>query len=746
MELYILLFAETCDYAEMEIRPSNVTRVGSMVTITCTRKSNGKPGVRITNQINKNNDKWANLHGNAVTINDTSLTPGRISYKCKNAENKLVCGTYVDFGLPPDQPRIISCEQEGEFGNISCSWVLERYTGIKDKCILQLQMGQHITDITLECQNGTNSLTLPVAAIPDGEYSVSVVTSNPLGTNTSQSYNFTFYDIVRPHPPTNLTISCHQTSEECSVTVTPEWDIQQTRLRYRAREPRGKLEVWYKLRRVNDKTRSVTLHWKHMTSSEVGGHLRFYQVTFRRENESRTGPPQNTTDTSCSADLESGDYVITVSAHNSRGSSAPATCRVTHQEVSAQDSLPPINLIAASNSASNSVTLAWDLPAGSEDSGWDQIVEWEDPTEKKPNRANWVKVPKFNRTVTLSGHYKPYICYRFRVCFLREGRAGVPMMTTASVQEKAPETALEIRVDVKKNGPVLVTWRDVPPEKQMGCTLHYTIYLKEMTSGLTKEVKVLYKQMSQMYRYELDRGSMEGRYVLWVTFSNGAGETTARQEVYFTVDGTQEDYVIIYIILAIIVSGFMFLFFCLKQRLRRLLSKILPNTCVKAVPDPANCEWAKEYISDKGKLRSFPSHASSASDCDEAETLEIEVLSSEDEGHYCPTYTITPLLTASHREEKDGGFGERAEAEQSGSQQAERNLYRSIVLQPEGGVKGPASDYLVNHVITMDYLPKNILTVYEKSEDDVFHPHFPLSSWVMASGTIPLDTVRIDLS
>lgn len=55
-----------------------------------------------------------------------------------------------------------------------------------------------ITESVLEsCQTGTNFLTLPVAANPGGEYAALVVTSNPLGKNTSQLYNFTFYDIGR---------------------------------------------------------------------------------------------------------------------------------------------------------------------------------------------------------------------------------------------------------------------------------------------------------------------------------------------------------------------------------------------------------------------------------------------------------------------------------------------------------------------------------------------------------------------
>ncbi|XP_077306640.1 interleukin-12 receptor subunit beta-2 [Lithobates pipiens] len=795
---FINAYSEICGYAHMEIRPSNVTHVGSSVTITCTQKSNGKQGVKIVAGVKR----WQNLHGNSITITHTSFNPGRIPYNCNNAADKLICGADIYFGFPPDQPRIISCEQQGESGNVSCWWELKRHSGLPNSCTLQLQMRPNkITESVLEsCQTGTNLLTLPVSANPGGEYTALVVTSNPLGKNTSQFYNFTFYDIVKPHPPTNITINCLQTSDECSVTIHPDGDIQHIRLRYQASNegdwqevessinrsftfyhlhpmthyhlqaackyrygqgiwsdwsqlvtwetpesrPRGKLEVWYKLCKITEKTWTVTLYWKSLNAAEVRGHIRFYQVVFQRVDQSSPASIHNTTDTWFSKDIEADEYVIAVSAHNSKGNSTPTLSRVTGRDLSG---LPlPINVIAATDGASNSVTLTWDLPAGNEDLGWDQIVEWEDPTEDKLNHTNWVKVPKFEQKVTLSGHYKPFICYQFRVYFLQEGRVGVPGMTMASTQEKAPEAALEIDVNVKKEGHILVTWSEIPPEKQMGCIRHYSIYLKDRTSSLTKEVKILYNQ-SQNNQYEIEKGSMNGKYVLWMTYSNGAGETTTRQEIYFTVDVPQDEYVIVYAFLAaLILASFLFLLLRVKQRLLMLLSKILPNVCTKAVPDPANCEWAKECISNKNKLMSFPSYASSTSDCDEAETLEIEVLSSEEEFHYCPTYTINPLQTV-NQQEKDVHLQEDAEILQPSLHQAEQNLYKSIDFQPAGEMKVQTSDYLVNHVITVDYLPKNILTVYkDKSEEDLFHSQFHLPSWVMASGTIKLDTVRLDFS
>ncbi|XP_072275543.1 interleukin-12 receptor subunit beta-2 [Pyxicephalus adspersus] len=784
------IYSEACPAAKMKVRPSNITLVGSMVTITCTRNSNRIQEVTL---ITPNAKK---THQHSVTITDTSLTPGRRRYLCKDKE-VLLCGEYVDFGLPPDQPKKISCKQEGEFGNISCSWVLERNSGISDRCTLQLQTRQNkvMEHVLNNCRTGTNLLTLPMTVNRGREYTVLVISSNVLGTNTSKFFNFTFYDIVKPHPPTNLTINCHQTVDECFVNVHPDGDIQLTRLRYRVSNerdwqkaensingsftlnhlhpvttydfqaaykyrydqgqwsdwsqlvtwetpegrPRGKLDVWYKLSSIPDNKWTITLYWKSMNASEVRGHSWFYQVTTKRLSQVSIN---YTADTWFSKDIEADEYDIDVSVHNSKGNSTPTHRKVTRQELSAEGLPPPSNVIATTNGSSNSITLSWDLPAEYEDLGWDQIVEWEDPTEDKISRTNWVKVPKFERTVTLSEHYKPYICYQFRVYFLKDGRAGVPGMTRASTQEKAPETALDIKIH-KKVSSVLVTWRGIPPQKQMGCILHYNIYLTDLRTSVTKKDKLLYNP-SQTYQYAIDTRDMNGKYMLGMTYSNGAGETTTRQEVYFTVDGSQDEYVIVYMIIPILVSALLLFFIVIAKQ--QFLLKILPKIRMKAVPDPANCEWAKECISDKDKIKSFPSCASSTSDCDEAETLEIEVLSSEEEFHYCPTYTINPLQIVSPQE-KDSCFQEDAEILQPSLQQAEHSPYRSIDFKLTEGIKVQTSDYLVNHVITMDYLPKNILTEYkDKSEEELFHPQFLLPSWVMPSQTIKLDTVKIDFS
>ncbi|XP_068098582.1 interleukin-12 receptor subunit beta-2-like [Hyperolius riggenbachi] len=789
----------TCPQAVMEVKPSNVVHVGSPVTITCNRTDN-KSGINISKA---HITKGRNELGKSITIQDTSLTPGEAFYGCNTNERhgRLICVLQVHFGFPPDQPTRLSCEQEGEFGNISCSFLLGRDSGIDTSCTLLLQMGGNSSTESIQsgCTNGIHSLTLPVAVQPGSDYLAWVISKNSLGTNISRWYNFSFYDVVKPQPPTNLTVNCHETSEECWVTVHSDGDLQIIRLRYRAstdrdwlevdnsdnksfiihyldaatpylfqtackyraesgkwsnwsqsvtietpeRAPQARIKVWYKLQKVMDEKWTIRLYWKIL---EAKGHIQFFQITFQPLSGSGPASIHNTTTTVFSTDIEAGEYVIAVSAYNSKGNSTPTLAKVTTHDFSAQSLSSPTNLVATTSSPNNSVTLSWESPAGKKGLFQDQIIEWEDPTEQDPSHVNWVDGLWDNRSVTLSGHFKPYVCYVFRIYFLRDGRAGAPATTMAAVQQKAPDTSPDFKNDVQKDNTVLVVWREIPRERQMGCLTHYTIYLQDLTSNLMREIQILHRP-SLTHQYEISDLEDGVRYMLWMTCSNEAGESVAGQEAYFTLDGTQEGF---YTVLSVIISICIFPFLLLlilviNEGLLKLSSGILQKWCMKTVPDPANCEWAKEFISTKERLRSFPSYPSSTSDCDEAETLEIELVSSEEEFHYCPTYTINTVQTIvadiPHQVESEDLMPTMT------LHHPEETQYRSLAIHPGGGITEQTTDYLVNHVITMDYLQRNTVNKCEREiEEDQLQPQLFLTSLAKTSATLRLDTVRLDFS
>ncbi|XP_063795203.1 interleukin-12 receptor subunit beta-2 [Pseudophryne corroboree] len=805
--LIMKLSAEECTNARLEVSPGTVIHLGTAVNLTCTihrNKGCSSRSAKISNEKNTSQE-WRNENADSVSVRNLSLPLGKTEFRCWNC--KLVCGTDICVGLPPDQPRFDTCEQEGEFGRLSCRWERGRKTAIDTNCTLQLRQTEHNRTISRNCStSGPPTLTLPVSVVRGAQYTAQMQTSNELGTSLSLPYTFTYFDVVKPFPPTNMTLNCHQTSNNCTVTVRTAQDVEHFQLRYRATgetvwkkvefqnnrtitlrslhaatqyqleaackyltdrgkwsdwsqpvmavtpedAPRGKIELWYKLHNIRDKSQTITLFWKYLNVSEVRGHIQVYRVIFQRGNELGAAHSDTTTTTQLTRDIDTTDYVISVSAHNSRGSSQPTYTTVTAQDISGL--LGPTNAIATSRGPGNSLTLTWDLQTGNESLAGDQIVEWEEPTGTDHSQTNWIKVPKHNRSVTISGLLQPYVCYQFRVYLLRAGKAGVPSVTTGATQQKAPLTAPVFNYKVQRDKSILVTWKEISPDQQMGCITRYSIYLRHLSSQATQEFQI-FSNRSTFHQYEIRKIEENVQYIIWMTCANDAGESPSSTLVgrfILPQEGTQSEFVII-------IPFILILFLCcvpsIKQRMGIFLSGILPQWCDKTVPDPANCEWAKEYISTKDKMGILPTHPSGCSNYDETETLEIEEMVSEDAEAELP---LSPVII-------NGGKIDISDIRPAGSRINLQNdleaLTPILTLQPEEHsrykpieppqplITGTPSDYLVNDNIKVDYLPTNMLNmtmVDEEEDEETFLHQFSVPSWITTGRTIRLDTVQIN--
>ncbi|XP_077133381.1 interleukin-12 receptor subunit beta-2 [Ranitomeya variabilis] len=674
--------AESCPAAVMKASPSAVIAHGHPMNLTCTLTGNGRPcnlGSKGEMKIERQKTIVpGRVTENSVIVQDLRPPPGATVYECWKC--KMLCVITVFAGYPPDKPSSVTCEQEGELGNISCSWESGRETLIGTTWILQLLKKTDIVMVSSFYSSQTNqSAVLPVSISVGDEFTALVRASNDLGENVSMPHTFSYIDAVRPCPPSGVTVTC-DTSHSCTVTIHTQQEVRHFWLRYRITNesawkqveilnnrsqtlhdlrplsqyefqaackyvidrgkwsnwgsvithqtpedaPHGKLTAWYKLERSN----KVTIFWKYMNLSEFRGQIRFYQVTVQ-DNERPGVYVQNCTDTRLSRNIDTDGCVMTVSAHNSMGSSSPAYIRVTTRSLGGFAG--PTNVISITSSPEN-ITLRWELPYKTE-SADDQVVTWKDPTEMDQSRTNWIMVPKENRSVTISGHLRPHICYQFSVYLLRGGRAGPPGVTRGSTQQTAPLSGPDFKYKMHKNNSVLVTWQETPAVEQMGCITHYSIYLRAATQG-TRIINIPSHQ-SSLYQYKIENLENNVHYSLEMTSSNGAGESPPSPLISAYVqpddkDTDTEDTMVVVFVVILLVIGFLISILIEKQRLQFFLSRLIPHWCRKPIPDPANCEWAKEYISNQEKSGILPNAAASISD-NEIETLEIEEIDSEDE-------------------------------------------------------------------------------------------------------------------
>ncbi|XP_073401065.1 interleukin-12 receptor subunit beta-2 [Dendrobates tinctorius] len=758
--------AESCPAAVMKASPSAVIHHGHPINLTCTLTGHSRPcnlGSRGEMKIEiQKTTMPGRVKKDSVIVQDLRPPPGATVYECWKC--KMLCVITVFVGYPPDKPNSVTCEQEGELGNISCSWESGRETLIATTWILQLLQKTHIVTVSSLYSSQTNqSAVLPVSISVGDEFTVLVRASNDLGENISMPHTFSYTDAVKPHPPSDVTVTC-DTSHSCTVTIHTHQDVRHFWLRYRIPNesawkqveilnhrsrtvhnlrplsqyelqaackyvidrgkwsnwsdvitlqtpedaPHGNITAWYKLERSN----TVTIFWKYMNLSEFRGRIQFYQVTI--QDSERPGVyVQNSTDTWLSRNIDTDGCVIAVSAHNSMGSSCPTYISVSTRS---HGGFPAPTNVISRTSGPEDITLHWELPYKTE-SDDDQVVTWRDPTEMDQSHTNWIIVPKQNRSVTISGHLRPQICYQFSVYLLRGGRAGRPGITRGSTQQTAPLSGPDFTYKMHKNRSVLVTWQETPAEEQMGCITHYSIYLRAATQG-TRIIHIPSHQ-SSLYQYEIENLENNVHYSLEMTSSNGAGESPPSPllSAYVRPDEKStdpEDTMVVEFVVALLVIGFLISILIAKQRLQSL-SRLILHWCRKPIPDPANCEWAKECVSSQEKRGILPNAASSISD-NEIETLEIEEIDSEDEAAPAVfSYKIgLPIIRLAQEERKIPSHHSCGDVLSDQSMKPVQDcFYKS--LQPTY----PPSDYVVHQ----DLKSSNYLGHHEIRASDYLEDH-----------------------
>ncbi|KAG8437140.1 hypothetical protein GDO86_008005 [Hymenochirus boettgeri] len=779
----VKMISEQFTSGSITVSPGTLLPLLSSVNVTCSQpKIVENLNIRKTSTFHKSEEVIRHLSNtNFISVNDTIVVPGRTTYICR-IKDKIVSGIYVEVGNPPDPPQILSCEQEGDSGNMSCSWDTGTDTYIQTNYTLQLWQRRDNQNVPITCVNRS------------GEYIAVVTASNGLGNSSSLPYTFTFFDAVRPHPP-NKTISFHPITSNCIVIFEDTQGASNFRIRYRPAElsewkmveingerthtltdlqpftsyefqasckflsdrgkwskwsqpvikqtpegvPCGKLDVWYKCQEISGNAGNIFLFWKPMNISQAKGQIQHYKVLYYRGsylasvNSLKNISPETvytTNDTWLARYSNKTEYVVSVTAHNSKGSSPSTYINVTTPCI--LDLPSPVNVVARSSSL-NSMTVSWEIPQSSLFFNVDYIVEWEEQGGAHPNSTNWMKVSSINSAATISGNLLPFMCYEFSVYPLWKGRAGIPAKTRGAIRQEAPQMGPEFYVAVNKDKSILITWKEIPVEKQMGCIVQYTIYMQnpffysQSTSELVLCAQVTYRTA----------------FIYHNIASTTAGESpkSLAQQIYIDGPATYNDYLNFYVLVTLPLAFVVCCICCIPQLRQRL--QLFLSGCNKNVPDPANCTWVSEFTPSTDKVGQYSSALSSTSTYDETETLEVEEIDSENEAEFPPPTYILRRAEAEAMEtlNVDKVLSQTAERVPADfPMQFLKGFYRSFLTN------GPSSDYVENLDINMDYLPTNLLNrVDENGKEDrnIFHNEIFTPTLLITEGMLRLDAVKI---
>ncbi|KAM6080826.1 interleukin-12 receptor subunit beta-2 [Theristicus caerulescens] len=808
--------AEICDKGNMTANTASHVQPGTSITLSCQLKP-----LRYTEQcriaIFFNSSELISNYGSSVSTKFLVHTYGKHMFTCKivcEYKKKLICGIDIESGNPPDEPRNVSCIQYGTDGHPTCTWDKGRLTYLNTTYVIRLSNGTDVLCVSEESLNKKfGSLALSKLNF-DSTYSVVVAASNELGSAFSQPLVFMLIDIVKPHPPnfsvefenssaTNCTffwpeeaqaqhcrlryrpLTRHSwstveslNSEKCSLhglephtayefqvscKIHPERGLWSNWRAYQTRTPEavpiGLLDIWYRQQDMDSQRQNVSLFWKALSKSEARGRILRYTVTFEALDQRRPQPGEAhvTAQTSYTRVTPRVDYKITVTAENSRGRSPPASI-VTN--LSIQD-LPPPQKVSAVAMGNSSILVSWKPPARSTASISGYVVEWADAqrnTRLEPHPA-WVKLPASNLSTVLAEHVKDNVCYQISVFALYRDRAGQVASVRGYSRAKAPSAGPQIYTTARANS-ILVSWEEIPVHQQMGCITGYHIYLQKKDREEGPDVYTISNVTAPRSLHITDLQPGE-HYALWMTALTAAGEGPRGNSELVCLESAGDWMTVV------VTCSFFILSACVcsvppaRKALHSLLSALMPQWQSKAIPDPANATWAKNYMSMKAELN-LPSSLflHSASSFEEPETTEVEEafakanpLALQDKLLFSTVGSRGSgwLLESSlgHEEPEYKPLPSTAEGEVY--EQQLPDLYKRIVVEVTEHTQ-TVSEYIANPVTdkATTYLP----LVTDTTED---HPELecnPLSIFpttfltpvLSYEGNLTLDTVKINCS
>ncbi|XP_029084386.1 interleukin-12 receptor subunit beta-2 isoform X4 [Monodon monoceros] len=476
-------------------------------------------------------------------------------------------------------------------------------------------------------------------------------------------------------------------------------------------EPTGTLDVWYMRQAIDYNRQQISLFWKNLSLSEAKGKILHYQVTLQEVAGGKATLQNITEHTSWTWVIpRTGNWAVSVSAANSKGSSLPTHINIT--DLCGAGLLAPQQVSANSEGVDN-LMVTWTPPGKAAAAVQEYVVEWRElhPGASTQPPLGWLWSPPYNLSALISENIKPYICYEIRVHALSGDQGGCNSIRGNS-KHKAPLSGPHINAISEEKGSILISWNEIPAREQMGCILHYRIYWKEQDSNSQPQLCEIPYRVSPN-PHPIDSLRPRVTYILWMTALTAAGESPQGNEREFCLQGKANwsTFVAPSICMGVIMVGVLSVR-CFRQKVFVLLLALRPQWCSKEIPDPANSTWAKNYpiVEEKTQL----ALDRLLTDCptpEEPETLVINKV----------LHQVTPAFRRSHHpnwpEKGQGVQGHYTSEEDTGYSASSPPPPRALTAETGQGVdlykvlgsKGPDSTpgnpASPSTVLPVDYLP-----------------------------------------
>ncbi|MGH0164260.1 UNVERIFIED_CONTAM: hypothetical protein FKN15_053175, partial [Acipenser sinensis] len=685
--------------------PGQVVQLGTNVTVYCTfKKSTNGCRTAIYQDSNEIHDRHQ-YNSSTIYLEIANLQKHKVAFACKtecNSFSRLICGIDIKAGYPPDPPQNLTCTQNGQLGDVTCTWDRGRKPYIKTSFHLRMKNKTH--DLNGICDDpGSGSVSFHTLNA-ESVYTVWVASSNSLGSASSPPLNITLNDIVKPHPPVITWFNC--TSSDCTL----HWEAAQN----------------CQLLEVRDQPLGHST-WKHHTLN----------VTVDRFILPGLQP------------FTDYQFQVRCKLSHTKGMwsewSEPFTNRTP------EAGFPAPGNVTCMRHSNDSIVVKWRPPVNTALALRGYVVEWS-PTQDKLD-LGWTRLPHDKLSTVISA-MKPYACYKVTVNALYDEGVGKAGFVHAYIKQLAPTEGPTPSIKHKSSTMVTVHWQQVPVEHRKGCISSYSIYLKSLNSAHL----LVHGPIDALHTNYTINGLKPGAtYQAWMTASTAAGEGPKR-EFEFTVTPEAAS------LLTSLSLVFRMTLLCSRFTPQWYTGHVPdPANCkwaqeyaaVKWIPTQRatiiSCIYSLKLTQGQMKLVYDLHPSDSLSSCDEPDTLEVEEVSEESDS--APEDLVSDNGTGAPTEEKQAGKPTmlpwcRPEDLAIYKHQLPCAYIQSVSQESDTSVQTPES---CNTEITVDYIPSNVLHMGSSEEEtcdffDDFAPSFPRSLFSKPEGTLTLDAVKINCS
>ncbi|XP_066096147.1 leukemia inhibitory factor receptor [Saccopteryx bilineata] len=559
-----------------------------------------------------------------------------------------IYGTVVFAGYPPDVPQKLNCETY-DLKEIICTWDPGRPTALVGPrstayTLFESFSGKYIEFKRVEAPiNETYQLYFQI--LPDEEiYNFTLYARNHLGqTESTVLVNVT--EKVYPHAPSsvkmkdvnstavilswnlpgsftkikllcqveinkansvqelrNVTIKGVQNSNyltvvdklnpytvytfriRCSSETFWKWSRWSNEKQYVTTEaiPSKGPDTW---REWRSDGKNLIIYWKPLPVNEANGKILFYNVSCSSEEKTQSFSEIPDPQHKAEIQLDKNDYIISVVAKNSAGSSPPS--KIASMEIPNDDLQ-----IEQTVGVRNGILLTWNYDANMT---CDYVIKWCNSSQPEPCLMDWKKVPaNSTEAIIESDQFQAGVRYNFFLYGCRNQGYQLLRSVIGYTEELAPLVAPNFTVEDTSADSILVKWEDIPVEELRGFLRGYffrfvkgerdTPNMRDLDSGRS-DIKT--KNITDISQKTLRIADLQGktsyRLVMQAYTDGGMGPPKSM----FVVTKENSVGLIIAILIPVAVAvivGVVTSILCYRKR------EWIKETFYPDIPNPENCK------------------------------------------------------------------------------------------------------------------------------------------------------------